>query len=147
MTAHGRDGPELATELLRGREGRADDFVNKPFPVGGYTLEKAIMDALGRAGKVVKAAETEPPSRPVVRLGRPGEPCYVLDKQKEPLTEGQHAVISALLDAGDNGMKKDSLERVRASARRMLTDLRKDPDWAKVILMPRQTNGRYRLKM
>jgi DNA-binding response OmpR family regulator len=147
MTAHGRDGPELATEVLRGREERADDFVNKPFPVRGHTIEKAIMDALSRAGKAAEAPKGETQTHPAVRLGPPGEPCLVLGKQKKPLTEGQQAVISAILEAGDEGMKKDRLERVRSSARRMLNDLRKDEDWAKVILMPKQTNGRYRLKM
>ena len=144
MTAHGRDGPDLATEVLRGRDDRADDFVNKPFPDCGHTIEKAIMDALSRAGK---AAEAPKGGTPAVRLGPPGEPCYVLGKQKKPLTEGQHVVIAAILEAGDEGMKKDRLECVRSSARRMLNDLRKDEDWAKVILMPGQTNGRYRLKM
>lgn len=52
ITAHGRDGPELATEVLRGRYEGADDFVNKPFPTQGHTLEKAILDALVRAGQL-----------------------------------------------------------------------------------------------
>jgi hypothetical protein len=85
--------------------------------------------------------------QPVIKLGPPGEPCRVFRKEKGPLTDGQYAVISRLLKAGSAGLSKDALEAVRPSARRILKTLRKDPDWAKVILMPGQTNGRYRLKM
>ena len=85
--------------------------------------------------------------RTSIRIGEPGEPCHVLGNEKRPLTDGQYAVISRLLKAGSDGLSKDAIEAVRPSARRILKTLRKDPDWAKVILMPGQTNGRYRLKM
>jgi hypothetical protein len=86
------------------------------------------------------------PLPPLVVLGRPGDPCIVKGKQKKALTDGQHAVVSALLAAGDEGLTKDAIEAVRSSARRMLEDLRKDADWAAVIIMPGQTNGRYRVR-
>lgn len=44
MTAHGLDGPDLAVEVLR--DGHATDFVKKPFPSNGETLEKRIAEAL-----------------------------------------------------------------------------------------------------
>ena len=44
MTAHGLDGPDLAVEVLR--DGQATDFVKKPFPSSGETLEKRIAEAL-----------------------------------------------------------------------------------------------------
>lgn len=75
-----------------------------------------------------------------------GDPCMVLGKEKPALTDGQHAVIEALLEAGDNGMSKDPLEAVRSSALRMLRNLRNDCDWEKVIQMAGKTNGRYRIK-
>jgi hypothetical protein len=62
------------------------------------------------------------------------------------LTDGQHAVVAALLKAGAEGLSKDALESVRSSARRILKVLSKDSDWANVILRPGKTNGRYRIK-
>jgi hypothetical protein len=47
MTGHGLDGPDLAVEVMR--DGRATDFVKKPFPPRGNTLEKRIAEALRRA--------------------------------------------------------------------------------------------------
>lgn len=85
-------------------------------------------------------------SKPCICLGKPGEDCWVLGKNKGTLTDSQRAVLSALLEAGSKGLKKDSLERVRASARRILRKLREDEDWAKVIMMPGKTDGRYRVK-
>lgn len=86
------------------------------------------------------------PGKPAVEPGAPGDPCRVLGKEKKPLTDAQYAVITRLLKAGPAGLSKDALEAVRPSARRILRNLRKDKDWAKVIRMPGQTNGRYRLK-
>lgn len=83
---------------------------------------------------------------PAVKLARRGEPCYVLGKQKRPLTDAQYSVIQALQEAGEDGMSKDALEAVRPSARRILKNLRCDADWANVIIMPGQTNGRYRIR-
>lgn len=86
-------------------------------------------------------------SGPPVQIGHAGEPCVVCGKPKKPLTDAQHAVISALLRAGDAGLNKDGLEAIRASARRILKDLCEDPDWADVVLLPGQTNGRYRIRV
>lgn len=47
MTAHGKDGPDLAVEVMK--KG-AVDYVTKPFPVKGYTLDKKINEALTRVG-------------------------------------------------------------------------------------------------
>lgn len=147
MTAHGRDGPDLAIEVLRGRYAGADDFINKPFPTQGRTLEKVISDALEGHSRRPASAKRGPRDRPSVELGDPGMPCRVLGKEKKALTDGQYAVISRMLKAGRAGLSKDALEAVRPSARRILKNLRKDADWAEAILMPGQTNGRYRLKM
>lgn len=78
-------------------------------------------------------------------IGERGRPCFVNGKEKPPLTDGQHAVIAALLKAGSEGMVKDSLEHVRPSARKILRTLSQDADWAQIIIMPGKTNGRYRL--
>ena len=44
MTGHGTNGPELAVRMMKLG---ADDFVTKPFPASGNTLDKAILEALG----------------------------------------------------------------------------------------------------
>lgn len=49
MTTHGHDSPDLAVEVFR-CDG-ATDFVKKPFPDEGHTLEKAIRDALDASGR------------------------------------------------------------------------------------------------
>lgn len=84
---------------------------------------------------------------PLVVLGKPGEPSVVKGKQKKALTDGQHAVISALITAGVEGLTKDAIEAERSSAREILKRLRdSDEDWAAVIIMAGQTNGRYRIR-
>lgn len=49
MTSHGHDSPDLATDVMRGNG--AIDYVKKPFPDNGRTLEKAITDALAASGR------------------------------------------------------------------------------------------------
>ena len=49
MTSHGHDSPDLATDVMRGNG--AIDYVKKPFPDDGRTLEKAITDALAASGR------------------------------------------------------------------------------------------------
>ncbi|MGD9791126.1 MAG: hypothetical protein AB7Q00_08800 [Phycisphaerales bacterium] len=92
-------------------------------------------------------AMTPQPSshRPAVALGADGFTWTVCGVNKGSVTDAQHAVLIALLEAGDKGLTKDALEITRASARRTLKLLRKDKDWAKVIKMAGGTNKRYRL--
>lgn len=100
-----------------------------------------------KAAQSKAKASPEAIEHPVLQLGRPGESCFVFGRQKKPLTDGQHAVVSALMMAGDEGLTKDGLEAVRPSARRILKTLREDIDWAKVVVLPGQTNGRYRIRL
>ena len=68
MTAHGHDSPDLAIEVLRCN--KAIDYVRKPFPLRGHTLEKAIRDALDSSGRSHpgaakrSAVQEEKPPRP-----------------------------------------------------------------------------------
>jgi len=108
----------------------------------------------GRPAGLRSAAAMEDEEQPTVKetrklrveLGAPGMPASVGGKTKEPLTDGQRAVMAALLKAGDQGLTKDGLEAVRPGARQILRRLKKDEDWGQVILMPGQTNGRYRVR-
>ena len=66
MTSHGHDGPDLAISVLRGNG--ATDYVKKPFPEEGHTLEKAVRDALASSGrdrpgaaKLLSVSHTRPP--------------------------------------------------------------------------------------
>ncbi len=127
----------------RAQEGPAVLTISGATSGAGYGVSEADT---GAASAQEKPTTPDPIDGPAVQLGRPGEPCVVLGKQKKPLTDGQYAIVSALVKAGDEGMTKDQLEVVRPSARRILKKLREDADWAQVILMPGQTNGRYRVK-
>lgn len=44
ITGHGKNGPELAVRMMKLG---ADDYVTKPFPAAGNTLDRAILEALG----------------------------------------------------------------------------------------------------
>lgn len=81
-----------------------------------------------------------------VDIGDPGMPCRVNGHTKDPLTDAQRAIVAALLEASDEGLTKDGLEAVRSGARQTLRTLMKDSDWYEIILMPGQTNGRYRIR-
>jgi len=63
MTTHGHDSPDLAVEVLRGNG--AIDYVKKPFPDRGHTLEQAIHDALAASGRSRPGAATR--SGPIVQ--------------------------------------------------------------------------------
>jgi len=122
--------------MLHEKQGKADHH-------GGNadTPTPPVHPAAGTVDPIEKGPVTS------VVLGRQGEPCQVLGKPKDALTDGQYAVVAALLKAGADGMTKDALENIRPSARNILRNLRKqDPDWSTVILMPGKTNVRYRVK-
>ncbi len=96
------------------------------------------------AGAAVTA--NRPPEAVALELGCPGAPSRVRGQLKKPLTDAQRAVVAALIKAGQDGLSKDALEAIRPSARRILKALQSDPDWAAVLIMPGQTNGRYRIR-
>lgn len=144
--------PEIVTLIVRsGVTGavRLGFLAERDCP-GHRSVVGATPSGITRARQLAAAAtgtvHAAPPIASKVQLGAPGEPCRVLGKPKPALTDAQHAVVTALIAAGDTGMRKDSLEDLRPSARRILRQLRQDRDWAAVISMPGQTNGRYRIR-
>jgi len=140
MVSRQMDGASRLSRCLRRPD---DDHLHHAIA----TLD--VLEAKLRA-ETCKSGELNPGDErlvsPAVQLGCPGEPCLVFGQKKRPLTDAQLAVVDALIKAGAEGLTKDGLEAVRSSARRILKTLRKDKDWAKVIFMPGQTNGRYRIK-
>lgn len=130
---------QMALHADERRRGRLADtcMLNYAFDAG--------RPAESRSTKAALALE-EPGLRLRISIGDPGMPSMVDGKAKRPLTDAERAVVGALLEAGDAGLAKDSLEKVRSSARRILKELRKDADWARAILMPGRTNARYRLR-
>lgn len=56
MSGHGTDSPSLAVQMMK--KG-ASDYVTKPFPETGNTLEKAIRDALARTSSPAPVASEE----------------------------------------------------------------------------------------
>ena len=61
MTGHGLDRPELAVKVMKSG---ATDFVRKPFPSTGNTLDKAIREALAQRNGSNGAKEPVPPPSP-----------------------------------------------------------------------------------
>jgi len=68
ITGHGKDGPELARRVMS--EG-AVDFVNKPFPSVGDTLDKAIRRALAKQAQRQRLAALGGPPSTVKPEGDP----------------------------------------------------------------------------
>ena len=65
MTAHGNDGPFQSVDCMKLG---AADYIPKPFPIRGRTLDKAILEALERSGQAGRKASVVPkpygPPRP-----------------------------------------------------------------------------------
>ncbi|MCA8999631.1 MAG: hypothetical protein KDA80_21730, partial [Planctomycetaceae bacterium] len=65
VTAHGNDGPHQGVDCMKMG---AVDYIPKPFPVSGQTLDKAIQQALENSGqskpKPTAAKKPSGPPRP-----------------------------------------------------------------------------------
>lgn len=73
------------------------------------------------------------------------DPVRVRGKIKSFQNYTQFKVIKALKEAGSNGLTKDELEAVATNARKILSFLQKDEDWAAVVQMAEKRGNRYRL--
>lgn len=90
-----------------------------------------------------------PPARPF-EFGDFAKQPVVNGNVKPHLTEAEHNVLMALLEAGERGLSKDKLDEKsgHTDARKYLKNLAKDDDWAAVILFPeRKGRGGYRLRI
>ena len=95
------------------------------------------------------SAEPLPPAKGVapVLLGGPDDPVTVLGTEKDPLSPAEYRALKALVDAGSEGLNKDSLElEGGGGARRTLTSLKnRDADWDRVIRFPGKPGRGYRI--
>jgi len=91
--------------------------------------------------------------RPAVEIN--GDRSFLVMWKPKQVTPGRFAIVKVLLEAGPDGLSKsdmDALVRTRPSGdhkgsgwRQVLTEMRKDPDWEKAILMAEGAYGRYRI--
>lgn len=68
---------------------------------------------------------------------------------KPHLTQAEHDILTALLEAGERGLTKDELDERsgRTDSRKYLRKLARDADWASVIVFPEgKGRGGYRLR-
>lgn len=105
MTAHGNDGPHQGVDCMKMG---AADYIPKPFPVRGRTLDKAILEALEHSGQAgVKASKGKRPSGPP----RPFEGgCLSLFKRRVeicgvdvPMSQSMHKILKLLSEKRSSG--------------------------------------------
>ena len=85
----------------------------------------------------------------LVRLYGPGEKPIVNGKSKPLLSRAQYKVVCALIQAGQDGLTKDKLDKksgcgdARKTMRRLADS---DPDWKQVLLFPGKPGVGYRIR-
>jgi hypothetical protein len=130
------DGP--CSHMYVSPQGRS----NMPLPECSQgTLEANTLEA------VQPLPPTSKDDPPIILLG-PDDLVFVQGKRKPALTPAEYDVINVLLNAGSGGLSLDNLakESGHSAPHKILTGLRKkDPDWAKVIIMPGVPWRRYQL--
>ncbi len=80
----------------------------------------------------------------VILLGD-NECPIVKGTKKEKLSGSSYKLIKELIEAGEDGLTKDTIERASSAARRTLKRLREDKDWQEVIEMAEKTGRGYRI--
>ncbi len=124
----------------------------------GLHLVKSWIDrewaAVSHSPAKESPADEPPETKPVaaskqVQLYGPGEQPMVKGKLKPTLTTKRYNTVQALIEAGENGLTKDELDRKsgHVEARKALSDMAKEDDgWRAVIIMPGATGKRYRIR-
>ena len=106
MTSHGKDGPQLAIDVMR--HNGADDYITKPFEANGRTMEQTIEEALSRSGR------SRPGASRRSAAAKPGQP-------PQPFEEGElvfydtHVELCGvkLCGDGDGGIIRPVLDLLR----------------------------------
>jgi hypothetical protein len=86
---------------------------------------------------------------PAVVLRGQGASPIVLGREKKPLTTAQYDAVTALCDAGEQGLTKDQLNRKsgHGDSRKTLRRLAdRDEDWRAVLQFAGATGRRYRIR-
>lgn len=104
MTAHGNDGPYQGVDCMKMG---AADYIPKPFPVRGRTLDKAILEALEHSGQAGAKVSKKRPSGPprafeggkMVLFKRRVEICGV----EVPISQSMHKILMLLTERRSNG--------------------------------------------
>lgn len=105
MTAHGNDGPHQGVDCIKMG---AADYIPKPFPIRGRTLDRAILEALDRSGQAGhKTSLAKKPSGPprafdggsMVLFKRRVEICGV----DIPISQVMHQILTLLAEKRPNG--------------------------------------------
>jgi DNA-binding response OmpR family regulator len=105
MTAHGNDGPHQGVDCMKMG---AVDYIPKPFPTTGQTLDKAILSALANSGQArPKAAAVTKPSGPprpfeggrLALFKRRVEICGI----DIPISHAMHQILTRLMEKRSNG--------------------------------------------
>lgn len=103
-TGHGTDSPHICRECMKSG---AIDFVPKPFPDTGMTLDKTILEALTRVGQQKMKAHAKPrPSKPRVFQGgeiRLLKRRLVICEVEVPISDLMHRILSVLNSKHGNG--------------------------------------------
>jgi hypothetical protein len=109
--------------------------------------EGRLVTAVGIVGVETPSDPNRKP-RQVVLQG-PNDPPLVCGREKRPLTRPQYDVVNALLEAGEDGLAKDQLDKRsgHGDARKILERLAKsDDDWNAVIEFPGVAGRGYRIR-
>jgi integrase len=94
------------------------------------------------------AASSQPRQEPAVRLGKPNKPVFAFGKEKPPLSQSAHTIVSALLRAGTEGLTAKEIETKCKFGgwRKTLMRLRADSEWHSAIIFPGTPyGGHYRI--
>lgn len=103
-TGHGTDSPKVCRECMKSG---AADYVTKPFPETGMTLDKTILEALTRVGR--QKSETRANSRPTKpRVFQGGEirllkRRLVICEVEVPISDLMYRILSVLNSKHGNG--------------------------------------------
>jgi len=133
MTSHGHDSPDLAVEVLRGNG--AIDYVKKPFPDRGHTLEKAVQDALAASGRSRRGAARRS------QAGKP-EPPQPFECGEMVFSEDRVELCEVKIFGGSEcGMMRRILEELRPMNSRGAFVAYSGAELAKRVDCPAGQNG------
>jgi hypothetical protein len=112
--------------------------------------ERPLVDPILDAHRATRPGSATSPRRAshTLRLGEPGRATLIDGQRMEPVTGSQYAILSALLDAGDEGLTPEQIVRITGQGgwRQTLWRLKlAHPLWDAIIVFPGRRGRPYRL--